>query len=136
VAGMPVVVVAIYFGAIALHEPSLNASECWSFPDYDWVIYAPCLLSLALNFIFLIDIIRVLWLKLRARHAQEPSQYRSVPRKQFLYAIYWEYFVASKVRTGLMVNFQRLQKPTYAVCITCMSRRLHNQNGFFLFLFH
>lgn len=70
--------VAIYFGAIALHEPSLNASECWSFPDYDWVIYAPCLLSLALNFVFLIDIIRVLWLKLRARHAQEPSQYRSV----------------------------------------------------------
>jgi hypothetical protein len=87
VAGMPVVVVAIYFGAIALHEPSLNASECWSFPDYDWVIYAPCLLSLALNFIFLIDIIRVLWLKLRARHAQEPSQYRSVPSEEFLYTI-------------------------------------------------
>ncbi|XP_065351388.1 calcitonin gene-related peptide type 1 receptor-like isoform X1 [Cloeon dipterum] len=78
--GLPVVVVATYFGAIILHEPSLDVSECWSFPDYDWVLYAPCLLSLAINFLFLVDIIRVLWLKLRARHAQEPSQYRKAVR--------------------------------------------------------
>ncbi|XP_059468843.1 calcitonin gene-related peptide type 1 receptor-like isoform X2 [Neocloeon triangulifer] len=78
--GLPVVVVASYFGAIIFHVPSLDVSECWSFPDYDWVLYAPCLLSLAINFLFLIDIIRVLWLKLRARHAQEPSQYRKAVR--------------------------------------------------------
>ncbi|GFY69334.1 calcitonin gene-related peptide type 1 receptor, partial [Trichonephila inaurata madagascariensis] len=55
---------------------------CWAVPvkPYEWVANGLNLLSLFLNLVFLINIIRVLWTKLRATHANEPSQFRKAVR--------------------------------------------------------
>ncbi|KAJ4445710.1 hypothetical protein ANN_12395 [Periplaneta americana] len=52
--------------------------ECWALPTdpSEWVLNVPSLLSLLVNMVFLVDIIRVLVIKLRAPHHREPSQYR------------------------------------------------------------
>ncbi|XP_021950397.2 calcitonin gene-related peptide type 1 receptor isoform X2 [Folsomia candida] len=57
-------------------------SNCWVVPEeaWEWVLNGPSLLSLIVNALFLINIIRVLVTKLRATHAQEPSQYRKAVR--------------------------------------------------------
>ena len=52
--------------------------NCWVTPieAYEWVLNTPCLVSLVVNMIFLINIIRILVSKLRTAHTNEPSQYR------------------------------------------------------------
>ncbi|ODM98118.1 Calcitonin-like peptide type 1 receptor [Orchesella cincta] len=56
--------------------------KCWVVPkdEWEWALNGPSLLSLLVNALFLINIIRVLVTKLRAAHAQEPSQYRKAVR--------------------------------------------------------
>jgi hypothetical protein len=53
-------------------------SMCWVVPEeaWEWVLNGPSLLSLIINSLFLVNIIRVLVTKLRSTHSQEPSQYR------------------------------------------------------------
>jgi calcitonin receptor len=62
----------------AIYRMNWSNSMCWVLPEeaWEWILYGPSLLSLILNALFLIDIIRVLVTKLRSAHAQEPSQYR------------------------------------------------------------
>ncbi|XP_071038720.1 calcitonin gene-related peptide type 1 receptor-like isoform X1 [Parasteatoda tepidariorum] len=61
---------------------SFADEQCWAVPvkPYEWVAHSLNLLSLILNLMFLINIIRVLWTKLRATHANEPSQFRKAVR--------------------------------------------------------
>ncbi|XP_035216080.1 calcitonin gene-related peptide type 1 receptor-like isoform X2 [Stegodyphus dumicola] len=56
--------------------------QCWVVPvkPYEWVTNSLNLLSLLLNLLFLCNIIRVLVTKLRATHANEPSQFRKAVR--------------------------------------------------------
>jgi len=56
--------------------------SCWVVPEegWEWALNGPSLLSLLLNALFLVNIIRVLVTKLRAAHANEPSQYRKAVR--------------------------------------------------------
>ncbi|XP_054720653.1 calcitonin gene-related peptide type 1 receptor-like [Uloborus diversus] len=56
--------------------------QCWAVPvkPYEWVTNSLNLLSLILNLAFLCNIIRVLVTKLRATHANEPSQFRKAVR--------------------------------------------------------
>ncbi|XP_037089833.1 calcitonin gene-related peptide type 1 receptor-like [Pollicipes pollicipes] len=74
----PVIPVAVYAALRAHHADE----QCWVVPVemYEWVLNAPCLLSLVMCALFLINIIRVLVTKLRAQHANEPSQYRRAVR--------------------------------------------------------
>ncbi|XP_042901863.1 calcitonin gene-related peptide type 1 receptor isoform X2 [Parasteatoda tepidariorum] len=74
----PVVPVGIY----AIIRATLADDKCWiqHAEPYEWIMYAPNLLSLIVNIVFLCNIIRVLVTKLRATHAREPSQYRKAVR--------------------------------------------------------
>ncbi|KAG1704021.1 hypothetical protein GQR58_004102 [Nymphon striatum] len=55
----------------------LGQLKCWAHPAsyYEWIINGPNLLCLVINLGFLVNIIRVLWSKLRARHVNEPSHF-------------------------------------------------------------
>ncbi|KAG8186925.1 hypothetical protein JTE90_000398 [Oedothorax gibbosus] len=69
-------------GTVALLRWYFANEQCWAVPvkPYEWVANSLNLLSLFLNLMFLIDIIRVLWTKLKATHANEPSQFRKAVR--------------------------------------------------------
>ncbi|XP_055943140.1 calcitonin gene-related peptide type 1 receptor-like isoform X2 [Argiope bruennichi] len=69
-------------GTVALLRWYFADEQCWAVPvkPYEWVANSLNLLSLFLNLVFLINIIRVLWTKLRATHANEPSQFRKAVR--------------------------------------------------------
>ncbi|GFQ82447.1 calcitonin gene-related peptide type 1 receptor [Trichonephila clavata] len=69
-------------GTVALLRWYFADEQCWAVPvkPYEWVANGLNLLSLFLNLVFLINIIRVLWTKLRATHANEPSQFRKAVR--------------------------------------------------------
>lgn len=72
--GFPVLPVIVY----ALLRKIFSDNDCWALPTdpIEWVLNVPSLLSLLVNMIFLVNIIRVLVIKLRAPHHHEPSQYR------------------------------------------------------------
>lgn len=72
--GFPVLPVIVY----ALLRKMYSDNDCWALPTefIEWVLNVPCLLSLLVNMIFLVNIIQVLVIKLRAPHHLEPSQYR------------------------------------------------------------
>ncbi|GAB6019572.1 hypothetical protein CHUAL_001144 [Chamberlinius hualienensis] len=75
----PGIPVAVY--SIMRHR--FSDEQCWMLSTeegYEWIINAPMLFSLALNFVFLCNIIRVLIQKLHAAHSNEPSQYRKAVR--------------------------------------------------------
>ncbi|XP_067130496.1 calcitonin gene-related peptide type 1 receptor-like isoform X2 [Centruroides vittatus] len=74
----PIIPVAIY---AFLRETFAN-EHCWAMPadPYEWTLNIPNMFSLVLNFAFLCRIIQVLVTKLRAVHANEPSQYRKAVR--------------------------------------------------------
>lgn len=74
----PVLPVSIY----AILRKTLSDEKCWTFPaeNFEWIMNLPNLLSLLMNLAFLCNIIRVLVTKLRATHANEPSQYRKAVR--------------------------------------------------------
>ncbi|EFX69925.1 GPCR-like protein, family B [Daphnia pulex] len=57
-------------------------SRCWIEPieTLEWVLNTPCLFSLVVNLIFLVNIIRILVMKLRSTNTAEPSQYRKAVR--------------------------------------------------------
>lgn len=75
---LPVVPVSIY----AIIRATLENKKCWAYPvkQYEWIMNAPNLMSLCANLFFLCNIIRILVTKLRATHANEPSQYRKAVR--------------------------------------------------------
>nr|CAD7446106.1 unnamed protein product [Timema bartmani] len=71
--GLPLAFVLLY----ALFRALFSDTDCWAFPTSysEWILYVPCLFSLLVNTIFLVNIIRILMSKLRASHSQESSQY-------------------------------------------------------------
>ncbi|PNF38042.1 hypothetical protein B7P43_G02350 [Cryptotermes secundus] len=72
--GFPLLPVLVY----ALLRKFYSDEDCWALPTdpSEWVLNVPSLLSLLVNMVFLVNIIRVLVIKLRAPHHHEPSQYR------------------------------------------------------------
>ncbi|XP_023223402.1 calcitonin gene-related peptide type 1 receptor-like isoform X1 [Centruroides sculpturatus] len=74
----PVIPICIY----VLLRKIYSDVRCWAIPEetYEWIMNTPNLLSLLLNLAFLCNIIKVLVTKLRATHANEPSQYRKAVR--------------------------------------------------------
>ncbi|XP_023223383.1 calcitonin gene-related peptide type 1 receptor-like [Centruroides sculpturatus] len=74
----PAIPVSIYVTLRKIYSDE----RCWAIPEetYEWIMNIPNLLSLQLNLAFLCNIIRVLVTKLRATHANEPSQYRKAVR--------------------------------------------------------
>nr|CAD7403121.1 unnamed protein product [Timema cristinae] len=76
--GLPLAFVLLY----ALFRALFSDTDCWAFPTSysEWILYVPCLFSLLVNTIFLVNIIRILMSKLRASHSQESSQYRKAVR--------------------------------------------------------
>ncbi|XP_035206358.1 calcitonin gene-related peptide type 1 receptor-like isoform X2 [Stegodyphus dumicola] len=74
----PIVPVGIY----AILRGVFANEKCWALPAgvYEWIINGPNLLSLLVNLFFLCHIICILVTKLRATHANEPSQYRKAVR--------------------------------------------------------
>ncbi|XP_023223411.1 calcitonin gene-related peptide type 1 receptor-like isoform X1 [Centruroides sculpturatus] len=74
----PAIPICIY----ALLRKIYSDVRCWAIPEetYEWIMNTPNLISLLLNLAFLFNIIRVLVTKLRATHANEPSQYRKAVR--------------------------------------------------------
>ncbi|ELU10120.1 hypothetical protein CAPTEDRAFT_219484 [Capitella teleta] len=71
--GFPCIPVCIYSILKALHADE----SCWvgNMAVWEWLIYVPNLLSLAMNFVFLVNILRILLTQLQS-HPNEPSSYR------------------------------------------------------------
>ncbi|CAM1305756.1 Uncharacterised protein g4162 [Pycnogonum litorale] len=72
--GFPMIVVVAY----SIIRWTMFDSLCWALPvnPYEWIINGPNMMSIIINFGFLANILRVLWSKLQAHHANEPSQFR------------------------------------------------------------
>ncbi|XP_077302140.1 pigment-dispersing factor receptor isoform X2 [Arctopsyche grandis] len=79
--GFPVILTAIWAVINALHFEGQMA--CWwgySLIGYYWILEGPRLAVILLNFIFLMNIIRVLVMKLRQSHTSEVEQVRKAVR--------------------------------------------------------
>ncbi|XP_057370225.1 calcitonin gene-related peptide type 1 receptor-like [Daphnia carinata] len=75
--------------------------RCWIEPieAWEWVLNAPCLLSLVMNLVFLINIIRILVMKLRSTSINEPSQFRKAVRATLiLFPLFGLHFVVTIYR--------------------------------------
>ncbi|XP_045169718.2 calcitonin gene-related peptide type 1 receptor-like isoform X3 [Mercenaria mercenaria] len=83
--------------------------NCWvhNIGVYEWLMYAPNLLCIAVNVIFLGNIIRILCTKLQA-HPNEPSNYRKALKATFvlvpLFGIQ-QFVVIYRPQTGTKVDF-------------------------------
>ncbi|XP_067131704.1 calcitonin gene-related peptide type 1 receptor-like isoform X2 [Centruroides vittatus] len=77
--GFPVVLIVAY--AVARSRHSENILHCWMDDSkYLWILSGPVCISLVLNFIFLVNIIRVLVIKLRALNTPESQQTKKAVR--------------------------------------------------------
>ncbi|XP_045024611.1 calcitonin gene-related peptide type 1 receptor-like [Daphnia magna] len=75
--------------------------RCWIEPieAWEWVLNTPCLLSLVMNLVFLINIIRILVMKLRSTSINEPSQFRKAVRATLvLFPLFGLHFVVTIYR--------------------------------------
>lgn len=73
--GFPVLPVIVY----AVQRKYYSDEDCWAQPTepIEWFLNVPSLLSLLVNMIFLVNIIRMLVIILRAPHHHEHRQYRT-----------------------------------------------------------
>ncbi|XP_069110993.1 secretin receptor-like isoform X2 [Argopecten irradians] len=75
-------------------------SLCWSTDEYGylWIIRGPIVLSIAINFLLFINIIRVLFTKLTATNRADPNRYRKLARSTLvlipLFGVYYIAFAA------------------------------------------
>lgn len=77
--GIPLIIITIY----SLLKLFYADFECWSLPTntYEWITNLPMIVALIGNLIFLCDINRVLFTKLRhMNNVNEPTQYRKAVR--------------------------------------------------------
>ncbi|XP_071451883.1 calcitonin gene-related peptide type 1 receptor-like [Hetaerina americana] len=92
---------AIPAGLYAVFRATQADERCWAAPAgaFEWCIILPSVISLLLNTVFLVNIIRVLVTKLRAAHANEPSQYRKTVRATLvLLPLFGLHFVVTAYR--------------------------------------
>ena len=79
-AGVPVLPTLLY-GAMRLHHED---GMCWAQPSHqvwvEWITYLPGLLCIAGNIFFFLNIFFILMTKLRAPHANEPTNFRKAVR--------------------------------------------------------
>lgn len=74
------IVPTILYAALRLY---IDDEKCWIVSNnlwIEWVTYAPCILSLFVNSILMISILRILITKLRHSPQDEPPQYRKAVR--------------------------------------------------------
>ncbi|KAK3102557.1 hypothetical protein FSP39_012167 [Pinctada imbricata] len=75
---LPTAIYAIVHATVSTDE---KLSSCWkNTSNTMWIPMTPIILSLVLNFIFLINILRILLSKLRAVNSNETHQYRRTAR--------------------------------------------------------
>ncbi|XP_077555037.1 calcitonin gene-related peptide type 1 receptor-like [Haemaphysalis longicornis] len=75
---------------------------CWmdNVEGYNWITLAPGLFCLFANFVFLVNIIRVLVTKLRSTHTDEPSQFRKAVRAVLvLFPLFGMHFLMTVYRS-------------------------------------
>lgn len=83
------------------HENTL----CWSTNDVDkgyyWIIKGPITVTVVINFIFFVNIMRVLYTKLTASHTRNPKRYRKLAKSTLilipLFGVYYLAFIAVPV---------------------------------------
>uniref|UniRef100_A0A915IEK6 G-protein coupled receptors family 2 profile 2 domain-containing protein n=1 Tax=Romanomermis culicivorax TaxID=13658 RepID=A0A915IEK6_ROMCU len=109
----------------------LDDEKCWLGSNIvwiEWVTYGPCIASLALNFLLMVSIIRVLITKLTHSPANEPAQYRKAVRAtlvllplfgcHFFLTIYkFEHLLWYEILNKLLDGFQGLFVATI-ICFT------------------
>ncbi|UYV75061.1 CALCRL [Cordylochernes scorpioides] len=76
----PAVIIAIYAGTRS--NSTEDVKYCWMEESvYTWIISGPVCISMAINVVFLVNIVRVLWTKLKAVNSPDTHQTRQVPLK-------------------------------------------------------
>ncbi|KAL7292869.1 hypothetical protein TKK_0013542 [Trichogramma kaykai] len=78
--GYPLVMTSLWAIITALYS---NPSKCWwgyNLTHYFWILEGPRMAVIVLNFLFLLNIIRVLIVKLRESHTSETEQVRKAVR--------------------------------------------------------
>lgn len=91
--GLPLVPCLLY-GLLRL---TIEDSECWALPASDawveWIYMGPGLGCILANFVFFVNIFRILVTKLRAPHANEPAHFRKAVRATVvllpLFGLHW-----------------------------------------------
>ena len=78
-AGVPLIPCLLYGILRMIYDNKM----CWALPASDsyveWIYMAPGLVCILANFVFFINIFRILVIKLRAPHANEPAHFRYMP---------------------------------------------------------
>ena len=76
--GLPLIPCLLYMILRMIHH--LDNEMCWALPAsesyIEWIYMAPGFSCILANFIFFINIFRILVTKLRAPHANEPAHFR------------------------------------------------------------
>ncbi|XP_061171157.1 secretin receptor-like [Saccostrea echinata] len=85
----------------------LEDTLCWSTHSvenkYVWIIRGPIVVTIAINFLFFLNIIRVLFTKLTALHMSDPHRYRKLARSTLvLIPLFGVYYMISVVMPECM----------------------------------
>lgn len=85
----------------------LEDTLCWSTHSLDkkyvWIIRGPIVITIAINFLFFLNIIRVLFTKLTAVHMSDPHRYRKLARSTLvLIPLFGVYYMISVVMPECM----------------------------------
>ncbi|KAI8774881.1 secretin receptor, partial [Biomphalaria glabrata] len=72
---------------------------CWNTHDfgYYWILNAPIVISIIINFIFFLNIIRMLFTKIRNTNSGDPGRYKKLAKSTLvlipLFGVYYIYFI-------------------------------------------
>ncbi|XP_059059766.1 PDF receptor-like isoform X2 [Achroia grisella] len=72
--GLPIIITAAWATVTSIHYKSQSAEHCWygyNFSPYYWIVESPRLAVIVINFLFLLNIIRVLVVKLSKNDTTE-----------------------------------------------------------------
>lgn len=87
----------------------LNDAFCWATHTKDlyWILETPIIVSIGVNFIFFLNIIRVLFLKIRDCNTQDPRRYRKLAKSTLvlipLFGVYYIIFIVMDKYTEPLV---------------------------------
>ncbi|KAK7010695.1 secretin receptor [Biomphalaria glabrata] len=76
-----------------------NNTFCWNTHDfgYYWILNAPIVISIIINFIFFLNIIRMLFTKIRNTNSGDPGRYKKLAKSTLvlipLFGVYYIYFI-------------------------------------------
>ncbi|PVD30985.1 hypothetical protein C0Q70_10261 [Pomacea canaliculata] len=101
-----------------------NNTLCWNTHEegYYWILKGPIMVSIFVNFFFFLNIIRVLFTKLRATNTRDPQRYRKLAKSTLvlipLFGVYYMFFI--------VINAHNTANPTLEVVLFYLEMTLNS----------